>query len=175
MDQDKFYYVGKILKRHGNHGHLVALLEVDDARDYQKIESVYVDVAHERIPFFIESVELADEKKLILKLQDVSTGEHADVFAGKEIFLPISLLPKLDGNCFYFHEVTGFMVVDEAFGEIGTIEAVLELPQQALLQIRHYKKEVLIPAVDELILKVDRDARTMHIRAPKGLIELYTV
>jgi len=161
MDQDKFYYVGKILKRHGNHGHLVALLEVDDARDYQKIESVYVDVAHERIPFFIES--------------DVSTGEHADVFAGKEIFLPISLLPKLDGNCFYFHEVTGFMVVDEAFGEIGTIEAVLELPQQALLQIRHYKKEILIPAVDEVILKVDRDARTMHIRAPKGLIELYTV
>ncbi len=174
MKPDEFYYFGKILKRHGNQGHLIVLLEVDDAGDYETIESVYVDVAHERIPFFIDSVEVVDKKKLILRFQDVSTAEHADVFTGKELYLPLSSLPKLDGNRFYFHEVKGFKVVDEKYGDIGFIEDVLDLPQQALFQIRHQGKEILIPVVDEVILKVDRKAQTMHIRAPEGLIELYT-
>lgn len=173
MNPDNFYYLGKILKRYGNQGHLVALLEVDDAGDYKELESVYVAVAHEWIPFFIDSIEVVDQKKLILKFHDVSTADHADVFTGRELFLPLSNLPELDGKRFYFHEVTGFHVFDEVFGEIGIIESILELPQQALFQIRYQKKEILIPAVDEVIVKVDRSARTMHIRAPEGLIGLY--
>ncbi|MBE0646242.1 MAG: 16S rRNA processing protein RimM [Bacteroidales bacterium] len=174
MGPDEFYYLGKILKRHGNQGHLVALVEVDDAEDYKELESVYVDVGHERIPFFIDSVEVAEKKKLILRFQDVTTADHADVFAGHELYLPLSALPKLDGKRFYFHEVKGFKVVDEKYGDIGFIEDVLDLPQQALFQIRHQDKEILIPVVDEVILKVDRKTQTMHIHAPDGLIELYT-
>ncbi|MFC2101883.1 ribosome maturation factor RimM [Bacteroidota bacterium] len=173
MGPEDFYYLGKILKRHGNQGHLTALLEVDDAWDYKDLESVFVDVSHERIPFFIESVEVADKKKLILRFKDVSTADHADVFTGRELYLPLSSLPKLDGNRFYFHEVKGFRVVDKGYGEIGIIENVLDLPQQALFQIRHQHKEVLIPIVDEVILKVDRKAQVIHIQAPEGLIELY--
>lgn len=173
MNPDEFYYLGKILKRHGNQGHLITLLDVDDARDYKDLESVYVEVSHERIPFFIESVEVADKKKLILRFQDVLTSDHADVFAGRDMFLPLTSLPQLEGNRFYFHEVKGFQVVDEVSGDLGIIETILELPQQALFQIRYKGKEILIPVVDEVILKVDRPARAIHIRAPAGLVELY--
>ncbi len=34
-------------------------------------------------------------------------------------------------------------------------------------------KEILIPVVDPVIKKVDRDQRTIFIEAPKGLIDLY--
>ncbi|MBN1198153.1 MAG: 16S rRNA processing protein RimM, partial [Bacteroidales bacterium] len=104
---------------------------------------------------------------------DVTTADHADVFSGKELFLPLSNLPPLDGNRFYFHEIEGFQVIDEGFGELGHIESILELPQQALFQIRYQKKEILIPVVDEVIVKVDRSNRTLRIHAPEGLIELY--
>lgn len=173
MVPDEFYYLGKILKRHGNQGHLIALLEVDDAADYKDLESVYVDVAHERIPFFINSVEVVDKHKLILRFQDVLTASHADLFTGRELYLPLSALPVLDGTRFYFHEIKGFRVIDEVYGELGIIESILDLPQQALFQIRYHKKEILIPVVDEVIVKVDRVARTLQIRAPEGLIELY--
>jgi len=173
METDDFYFLGKILKRHGNHGHLIALLEVDNAEDYQNLESVYVDVAHDRIPFFIESVDLLEKKKMILKFQDVATADHADAFTGREMYLPLSSLPKLDGNRFYFHEVKGFRIIDEVFGELGIIEDILDLPQQSLFQIRHQDKEILIPLIDEVILKVDRSSQTIYIRAPEGLIGLY--
>jgi len=173
MHPDEFYYLGKIMKRHGNQGHLVALLEVDNSGDYKDLESVYVDIAHERIPFFIESVEILEKKKLILRFQDVLTADHADSFTGLELYLPLVSLPELDGNRFYFHEVKGFRVIDETSGELGIIEDILDLPQQALFQIRHQGKEILIPIVDEVICKVDRATRTIHIRAPEGLIDLY--
>ncbi len=173
MHPDEFYYLGKIMKRHGNQGHLVALLEVDNSGDYKDLESVYVDIAHERIPFFIESVEILEKKKLILRFQDVLTADHADAFTGLELYLPLVSLPELDGNRFYFHEVKGFRVIDETSGELGIIEDILDLPQQALFQIRHQGKEILIPIVDEVICKVDRATRTIHIRAPEGLIDLY--
>ena len=173
MDPDDFYYLGKILKRDGNHGHLIALLEVDDAGDYQNLKSVYVDLEHERIPFFIESVEILEKKKVILKFQDVATADHADAFAGRELYLPLSSLPELDGNRFYFHEVKGFRIIDDVFGELGFIEDILELPQQALFQVRYQNKEILIPAIDDVILEVNRINQTIYIRAPEGLIDLY--
>jgi len=173
MKPDAFFYLGKILKRHGNVGHLLVLLDVDETDSYNKLESVYVDLEHERIPFFIESIELLEKKKAILKLIDVETTDHADAFAGREMYLPLSLLPKLDGNRFYYHEVKGFNVVDEERGEIGTIQDVLELPHQAMFQILCGTKEILIPAVDEVIQSIDRKKKKIHIKAPEGLIDVY--
>ena len=44
---------------------------------------------------------------------------------------------------------------------------------QALFEIDHDGKEVLIPISDDLIEKVDREKKDIRITAPEGLIELY--
>jgi 16S rRNA processing protein RimM len=87
--------------------------------------------------------------------------------------LPLVLLPKLKGNKFYFHEVSGFMVIDDVHGILGMISKVLELPNNPLFSIDHDGKEILIPIADEIIKKVDRRSRTIHIKAPEGLVDLY--
>ena len=91
----------------------------------------------------------------------------------RKSFTPQPLLPKLTGNQFYFHEVVGFRVVDSNHGDIGTLEQVIEYPAQPLFQIMKNGVEVLIPVIDEVIDKVDRDNKTIFITAPNGLIELY--
>ena len=173
MKPDPFFYLGKILKRHGNAGYLMVTLDVDETENYRKLESVFVDLEHERIPFFIDSVELLEKNKAILKLADVNDAEHADAFAGREMYLPISMLPKLDGNKFYYHEIKGFTVIDEERGEIGIIQDVLELPHQAMFQISNGTNEILIPILDEVIQSVDRKKKTIYIKAPEGLIDIY--
>ena len=173
MKPDSFFYLGKILKRHGNKGHLLAILDVDETENYRTLESVFVDLEHERIPFFIESIELLEKNKAILKLAEVKASDHADAFAGREMYLPISMLPKLSGNKFYYHEIKGFTIVDEERGEIGTVQDVLELPHQAMFQIRYGNHEILIPISDEVIQSVDRKKKTIYIKAPEGLIDVY--
>jgi 16S rRNA processing protein RimM len=89
------------------------------------------------------------------------------------MYLPITELPSLKGNRFYYHEIIGFQVSDQQHGDIGVVEDILELPHQALFQIRFGEKEILIPIVDEIIKKVDRRKKVLLIEAPPGLIEIY--
>ena len=58
-------------------------------------------------------------------------------------------------------------------GNIGTLVKVMDLPRQSLLQIAFEDKEILVPLVDEVIMKVDRKKKELHIRAPEGLIDIY--
>jgi len=44
---------------------------------------------------------------------------------------------------------------------------------QAIFIIDHNGKEVLLPAVDEIINTIDKDQKRILVSAPNGLIELY--
>ena len=173
MNKEHFYYLGRILKTHGNKGQVQVHLDVDDPVTYQNLESVYLDLHGERIPFFISSLELKHNRKAVVKFQDFDTLEDAESLQSLEMYLPVTELPPLKGNRFYFHEIIGFRVVDQNHGNIGMIEDILELPHQTLFQIRHGEKEILIPVVDEIIQKVDRRKKLLLIEAPPGLIEIY--
>ena len=173
MNRDDFFYLGKILKTHGNKGQVIVLLDVDDPEDYLALESVYLDLHGERIPFFIGSLELKHNRKAVIQFQDFDSIEDAESLQGLEMYLPITKLPALKGNRFYYHEIIGFAVVDQQHGDIGLVEDILELPHQSLFQIRHGSKEILVPIVDDIILKVDRKKKQLLISAPEGLIEIY--
>jgi len=173
MGNDDFYYLGKILKTHGNKGEVMVLFDVDDHSAYKKLESVYLDLYGERVPFFISSLELKHNRKAIVKFQDFDSIEDAESLQGLAMYLPMNTLPSLKGKKFYYHEVTGYQVIDKLHGPIGIVEDVLDLPHQALLQIRHGEKEILVPVVDEIIKKVDRRKKILEIEAPAGLIEIY--
>ncbi len=173
MNKDDFYYLGKIIKTYGNKGHVMVTLDVDDPTDYLNIESVFLDLQGERIPFFIEELELKHNKRAVIRFQDVVSIEDADIYAGLEMYLPVSQLPPLKGDQFYFHEVKGYRVFDLNHGDIGILEDVLELPHQSLFQVRFGEKEILIPVVDEVIVDVDRENKLLKIEAPVGLLEIY--
>jgi 16S rRNA processing protein RimM len=173
MNEDDFFYLGRVLKTYGNKGQVLVLLDVDDPEEYLDLESVYLDLHGERIPFFIEELELRHNKKASVKFQDVHSIEDAEAYAGLEMYLPATALPELDGDRFYYHEVIGYAVSDLIHGQIGTVAQILELPLQSLFQIRFNDKEILIPVVDEVIVKVDRENRLLVINAPEGLIDIY--
>ena len=47
--------------------------------------------------------------------------EDLDRLLGRELYLPLELLPPLEGNKFYFHEIIGFSVIEEEKGDIAYI------------------------------------------------------
>jgi 16S rRNA processing protein RimM len=173
MNKDDFYYLGKIAKPFGNKGQVVAYLDVDEPLNYKKLESVYLDLDGEWVPFLINSIEIQTGRKALFHFEDVSTAEDAAAYTGREMYLPLSTLPPLKGKKFYYHEVKGFSVIDSVHGNIGTLLRVMEFPRQPMLQIAFGGKEILIPLVNEIILKVDRKMKELHIRAPEGLIDIY--
>ncbi len=173
MESEGFFYLGKILKPFGSKGHVLVLLDVDDPGKYETLESLFVEISGDRIPFFIESFELKEDRKALVKFEDVTSPEEAEPLTGKELYLPMPVLEPLKGRQFYYHEIEGFRVIDEVHGELGILDSIMEMPLNSLLRILKGNKEILVPLQDEILKKIDRRKKILHIRAPEGLIELY--
>jgi len=173
MDESELFKLGKVLKTFGSKGEVVVYLDVDNPDKYRKLDSVFIRFNRSLIPFFIETIQIRPKNQAVVKFQDVDNQDDADMFTGCSLFLPLTNLPKLSGNKFYYHEIIDFVVVDAQKGKIGTIKRVLELPHQAMFEIQSGDKEILVPVIDEIIVKVDRKGKILNINAPEGLIDMY--
>jgi len=171
MTKEECYQLGRITKPFGYKGQVVFFLDVDTPEDYADLDSVFVDVKGHLMPYFIKDLNLKGNKAIVT-FDDISS-EEALSLVGCELYLPLDLLPELTGNQFYFHEIIGWKVVDSEKGDIGIIQSVIDYPAQPLFQIMKNDVEILIPVIDQVIQKVDREKKTMFISAPNGLIDLY--
>ncbi len=172
MEFDDYFYLGKLLRPHGFDGKLNAFFDVDNTTEYENLKLVYVKVHNNLVPYFVDQIQFLNNKAII-RFQDIEDLEEAESLAQKELYLPLSELPERTGNKFYFHEVIGFTVIDKSFGSVGPIKEILEYPNQAVMQVLHEQKEVLIPVSKEIITKVDRENKEIHIVAPEGLLDIY--
>lgn len=173
MHKDDCFYLGKIAKKFSFKGEVLAYLDTDEPELYENLESVFVESNGHLIPFFIVDAYLHKNDFLRIKFEDVDSEEEADSIMGCELYLPLEMLPKLEGNQFYFHEVIGFEVEDLQKGFIGTLKAINDSAAQALFIIDNKGTEILIPMIDEFIHKVDRTNKKLILNAPEGLIDLY--
>ncbi len=173
MDAFKdYFYVGVINKIHGNRGEISAYLDVDEPQQYQGLDMIFLNINNSPVPYFIDSIKILNNKAVIA-FEGMSSGDQAADLVKKEMYLPLSVLPPLTGNKFYYHEVEGFTIVDEKHGELGPLTKILDYPNQAVMQIFRDEKEILIPVNDDIIQKVDRAGKVIRVKAPEGLIEIY--
>jgi 16S rRNA processing protein RimM len=171
-DYKGFFYLGKVTKPFGYKGDLVIYIDADNPQDYKKLESVLIETEGELIPFFIDRFEFKSANNVIVHFKDMGPDESHQL-VNNNLYLPLSALPVLTGNKFYFHEVIGFTVIDQERGDIGTIQSFLEFPTQSIMCIDFGGKEILIPVIDQFIKEVSRTEKKMMIVAPEGLIDLY--
>ena len=173
MRKEDCFYLGNIVKKHSFKGEVVVKLDTDEPELYRDMESVFVDLGGNLIPFFIEKSSLSKGTLLRIKFEDVNTEEEAEAILKSKIYLPLDLLPRLEGNRFYYHEVIGFKVIDAVFGEVGIVTNVNDAAAQPLFEIDRDGNEIFIPLIDDFIKKLDRTLKEIHVETPEGLIDLY--
>lgn len=173
MHKDNCFYLGRIVKKHSFKGEVIIKLDTDEPELYGNLESVFVDLGNNLVPFFIEKSSLSKGTMLRLKFEGVDSEEDAEAILKSGIYLPLDLLPKLSGDKFYYHEVIGFNIKDSSFGIVGVIKEINDSSAQPLFVIDREGKEIFIPMIDDFIQKVDRENNTIEVSTPEGLIDLY--
>ena len=148
-------------------------LDTDEPELYTELESMFVEINGHLVPFFIERSSLHREKFLRTQFEDMDSEEIADTIVGKDVYLPLTMLPKLEGNKFYYHEVVGFDAIDQRLGNFGTILRISDNGVQALFEVQKDDAVILIPLIDEFIIEVNRENRSILFNTPEGLIDLY--
>ena len=173
MQKEDCFYLGKIVKKYSYKGEVLAKLDTDQPELYEHLDAIFVQVRRSLIPFFVERSQLHKSDLLRIKFEDVDTEEAADQLIKSELYLPLELLPELEDDKFYFHEVIGFTITDKNFGDIGTIASINDQTAQALFVIDRDGIEILIPMNDEFIKEVNKKEKRITVDVPDGLIDLY--
>jgi 16S rRNA processing protein RimM len=173
MDIDSCYQLGYVIKPHGLKGDISIFIDADDPQAYRTLESVFIQQDKQLIPFFISQIKISGQKA-ILTLEESNNIDDASSLKGSALYLPLTFLPVLTEDQFYFHEIIGYVVKDGALGEIGIVTAVYDIGPQDLLAINYQGKEVLLPINDETISKVEKLKETIIVNLPEGLLDIYT-
>lgn len=173
MHKEDCFYLGKIAKKFSFKGEVLIYLDTDEPGLYENMESVFVELHNQLVPFFIEKSSLHKNDFLRVKFEDVLSEADADDIMGCEIYLPLSFLPKLEGDQFYFHEVIGFDIEDQRLGIIGKIVSINDSTAQPLFEVLNEDKEMLIPMIDQFLVKIDRKNKKVIMDLPEGLVEIF--
>ncbi|WP_273565448.1 ribosome maturation factor RimM [Maribacter halichondriae] len=174
MRKEECFYLGKIVSKYSYKGEVLVKIDTDEPELYDDLESVFVRLSGDNlVPFFIARCRLHKSNLLRIDFEEVNEEADADRIMGSELYLPLTFLPKLEGNKFYFHEVIGFTLLDSVHGDIGKVVSVNATTAQALFEVQKADKQLLIPINDEIITKVDRTNKVIEVVTPDGLVELY--
>jgi len=174
MKKEDCYLLGKITRRHGLAGNVILKLDTDQPELYTKLDSVFVEINGLLVPFFIAKTAWSKSDSLNIAFKN-STEALVDQSLGKNVYLPLSTLPKLTGKQFYYHEIIGFSILDENDNDCGVIRSVNDQTAQTYFVTNLDGKEVVIPMIKDWIIEVNREERFIKMQLPEGLIDVFLV
>ncbi|WP_209389245.1 ribosome maturation factor RimM [Chryseobacterium sp. RR2-3-20] len=174
MKKKECYLLGKITRRHGLAGNVILKLDTDQPEIYKKLESIFLEINGLLVPFFIEKSSWSKTDALNIAFKN-SSDALVDQSLGKDVYLPLSSLPKLTGNQFYYHEIIGYNILDENDNDCGVIRSVNDQTAQSYFITNLDGKEVVIPIIKDWILEVNRNERFIKMQLPEGLIDVFLV
>ncbi len=172
MKKEDCFYLGKIARKYSFKGEVILKMDTDEPDIYENLDAVFIDLGKNLLPFFIEKSLLQKGNQLRIQFEDVTNEADADVILKSDVYLPLNLLPKLEGDKFYFHEIIGFDLEDVIFGIVGKITSINDKTAQDLFVIEKDGNEILIPMIDDFIKKIDRKNKKVIVETPEGLIEM---
>jgi 16S rRNA processing protein RimM len=107
---------------------------------------------------------------LRLKLAGIDDREVAGRLRDKFLQIPEAELEPLPPGEFYRFQLLGLMVQSNAGQDLGPITDVLTAPENDVYVVHGAYGEVLIPAVDDVVLAIDLDARVVTVEIVPGLL-----
>jgi 16S rRNA processing protein RimM len=110
---------------------------------------------------------------VVLKFAGIDGPEAAQGLIGQEVFGRREDFPEPSEDEYYWHDLIGCRVYDQAAGDVGVVEELMDTGAHPNLVIRRDgEKTFMVPFVDELVTSVDLENRRIDIDMPPGLLEL---
>ena len=173
MLKEECFFLGTIVSKYSFKGEILAKLDTDSPNTYLNMESLLIETSQGLVPYFIDRSQLHKSSLLRVKFEGIDSEHEAEALIKKDIFLPLNMLPTLEENQFYYHEITGFTAIDQMDKEIGIIKNVNDLGPQPILVIDSDDTEILIPVHDDFIKNLDRQNKKMYLNLPEGLLDIF--
>ncbi len=172
MNISDAFCIGYITKTRGLKGEVQLFFEFEDYMELD-FDMLFLEMNKKLVPYFVDTIKVQKNSTAYLNLEDVDHIDKAQPLVKKKAYLPNDKMPERDPDDFRYSDLVGFLVIDEQEGEIGSITAVQELPQQFVATVDFNGHELLFPLNEDLILDIDMQEQIIEVELPEGLVDLY--
>jgi 16S rRNA processing protein RimM len=136
-------------------------LEVLTDRTDRLIVGATLFVEGEEAPRTIREVELGGRVPVV-RLEGFDRREDAEALTGR--YLEVEAEPLPPGH-YYWHQLIGLRVVDEAGHELGHTVEVFRAGENEVYRVEaDGRPELLLPAIHDVIREIDLESSTMTVR-----------
>ena len=106
---------------------------------------------------------------LVLKLEGVDSRSDAEVHRGKPLHVPFSALSPLPEGSYYHFQIIDMQVWTTGGEYLGVVGSILSTGSNDVYVVKDGDSELLVPALEEVVLEVDVEGRRMTVDLPEGL------
>lgn len=161
-----FVLIGIMQRTHGIRGEITLRLFSSRYASLRPGRKVYLGA--DKSPYTIETRRQKNELYL-LKFEGLNTPEDARLLTNLEVFFAVKELPSLPAGQYYEHQLIG-LEVWQGDEHLGRLENVLLTGANDVYLINTPAgKELLIPAIPQVIQKIDLANTRMEVILLEGL------
>ena len=166
----EYLEIGQIVNTNGLKGMLKVRPLTDDLTRFDDLETVYIDMHKELIEFKVQEVRYS-KNMVLLKLEGIDDIDEAEKFRNLYIKINREDAVDLDENSYFIVDIIGSQVYTEKDELLGKITEVLELKSNDVYVVKNAEgKEILLPAIEDVIKNIDIENKKVIIHLMDGLI-----
>jgi len=168
---EKWIVVGTVFRKHGIRGEVKVFPLTDSPQRFLDFHEVVIeDPSGKRYPVRIDRVRFQKDR-LILHFEGKDRPEDVQPLLQSRILIHRSEALPLPEGRYYYADIIGLSVFTDKGKALGTVEDILETGSNDVYVVKNEEKEVLIPAIDEVIVNVDLENKQLIVHEMEGLLE----
>ena len=167
----EYVTIGQITKPHGIRGSLKVEPLTDDPQRFKLLKKIYLTFDEiERTQYNIDHVQIGPQF-VYLTLDKIANRDEAERLRSAYIEITRDECLPLSKDQHYYFDLIGFSVKTKDGKNIGTLSDIQSYPAHDLYVVQSDSKEILMPAVPEIVVDIDGDSGIIVIDPIDGLLE----
>ena len=167
-----YLIIGKIAKPSGNRGELKVFPITDNIERFNNLAFVFLKEDQLFTKYKLESVRHS-HKSVFLKFKDHDSRNDVEKLRGKNLYINRKNAIKIDESSYYYYDITGCTVKTTSgniLGEVYDIQNAGSCDIYVVESEDNKGKFVFIPAIKEVVKKIDINRKEIIIEVIEGLL-----
>ena len=168
-DIAELYQVGAITQTHGLRGEVKVFPMTDDVSRFKGMKELILDAGKEQLVLEVTSAR-QQKDRVILKFKGIDNINDIEKYKGCGLYVTKEKRVPLQEDEYFIADLIGCAVFSDEEEHLGEISDVITTGANDVYIVKcPDKKEILIPAIRQCILKVDVDTRRVDVHLLEGL------
>ena len=167
---DEYLEIGQIVNTNGLKGYLKIKPFTDDITRFGDLETVYIQKGKELIEFNIQDVKYV-KNMVLLKLEGIDDIDEAQKYRNFYIKINRKDAVELEDNSYFIVDIIGSQVYTDDNIFLGKVIDVFQTGSNDVYTVKAEDgKEILLPAIEDVIKDVDIENKKIIVHLLEGLI-----